>query len=223
MCGRYTITADLDGISWRFGAERPDDSFSPSYNAAPTQTLPVVTLEKGRRQVRMMRWGLVPHWAKDTSLGSKLINARIETLAEKPSFRQSLLGKRCIVPADGYYEWQKTGSGKQPMRITASQPDIFGFAGLWDVWSDLAGNILFSFTIITTEPAESVSRIHNRMPFILQPEQEEAWLIGPDSPRSPELNSFLHSLRPRYALRAYPVSPRVNSPHANDPDLIMEL
>lgn len=219
MCGRYTITVNAEGIAWRFGAERPEFEFEPAYNAAPTQNMPVITETDGRRQVLLMRWGLIPHWSKDRSIGSKLINARIETVDQKPAFKSSLLRKRCLIPADGYYEWLKINEHKQPLRIVLSQSELFSFAGIWDRWigSDLT---IYSFSILTTTPVASITHIHNRMPLILSPEQESDWLKGPPSAEPPAVRDFLDKLHPCPTLHAYPVSSLVNSPHVNSPSLI---
>ncbi|MDD2621253.1 MAG: SOS response-associated peptidase, partial [Syntrophomonadaceae bacterium] len=136
MCGRYTLTVDKETLSERFGCSFIVPDYRPRYNAAPTQSMPVVLQELGQRNIMMMRWGMIPRWAKDSQMGSKLINARIETVAEKPAFRDSFQKRRCIIPADGYYEWLRLGQTKQPMRIVLKSRELFGFAGLWDNWID---------------------------------------------------------------------------------------
>ncbi len=169
MCGRYTLAVQLDLIADRFLLKRVDAKETFRFNIAPTQLAPVIHQTDTGRTLTMMRWGLIPFWAKDESIGNKLINARAETLAEKPSFKRSLERKRCIVPADGFYEWKKSKDGKTktPMRIVVGQGDLFGFAGLWDRWKSPNGESVESYTIITTEPNKFVSPIHNRMPVIL--------------------------------------------------------
>jgi putative SOS response-associated peptidase YedK len=223
MCGRYTITADADRIAWRFGAERPAFEFEPAYNAAPSQRLPVITESNGRRQVVLMRWGLIPSWAKDISIGNKMINARIETVEQKPSFKKPLLHRRCLIPADGYYEWMKIDRRKQPLRIVASHKELFSFAGIYDRWVNSDGLIINSFSILTTEPIPPISHIHNRMPLILSAEQEQNWLDGPSSPEASSVREFLNEFYPYSSLFAYPVSTLVNNPRVNEPSLISPM
>ncbi|NLK51117.1 MAG: SOS response-associated peptidase [Syntrophomonadaceae bacterium] len=214
MCGRFTITSGLSEIAARFNCERKLINFQPRYNVAPTQQVPVVINSEGNNLLEMMRWGLVPNWVKDPSIGIKMINARAETVTEKPVFKTLFRKKRCIIPADGYYEWQKVGKSKIPMRIVHKSRGIFALAGLWDVWQPPNGESLFSFTILTTEPVNSVQAVHNRMPVILRPENEQLWLNN--LLNSPSDNAFLLSLiEPVQELEAYRVSTLVNSP-AND-------
>lgn len=220
MCGRYTITVNAEGIAWRFGAERPEFEFAPTYNAAPTQNLPVVTETNGQRQLSLMRWGLIPYWAKEISIGNKLINARIETIDQKPAFKNSFLKRRCLVPSDGYYEWMKINGRKQPLRIVSSGKEIFSFAGIWDRWNNPEGATIYSFSILTTSPIDSISHIHNRMPLILSPEQEKLWLKGPHSVNPADVQAFIRNFHPCLSLFAYPVSTEVNSPYANHSSLI---
>jgi len=223
MCGRYTITVDADSIAWRFGAERPEIDFEPVYNAAPTQQLPVITETGSQRQLVLMRWGLIPRWSKDMSLGSKLINARVETIHQKPAFKNSFHQRRCLIPADGYYEWMKVDSRKHPLRIVTTDQKLFSFAGIWDRWVSPEGLAIDSFSILTTTPVDAVRHIHHRMPLILPPEQEDNWLKGPQEWNPQAVQHFLNSLIPCSALRAYPVSPRVNNPRINDPSLISSI
>jgi putative SOS response-associated peptidase YedK len=179
MCGRYTLTVNSDTIIRRFNIKDYIGEHSPRYNIAPAQVNPVVLLnEKHNRIMTSMKWGLIPHWSKDQTIGYKMINARAETIAEKPSFRKPLISQRCLVPADGYYEWQKTGMpGKRPpYRIVLKSSEVFAFAGLWDAWKNEEGNLIHSYTIITTEADELISKIHPRMPVILKPENEDNWI-----------------------------------------------
>lgn len=206
MCGRYTLTVDIDEVSDRFGCLKVVPDYRPRYNAAPTDVMPVIVNNRGENRMEMMTWGLVPFWAKDSSIGSRLINARVETIQEKPAFKYSLKNKRCIIPADGYYEWQKNGRNKQPMRVILHSREIFGLAGLWDEWKRPDGEYLRTFTILTAEPAPAVAQIHNRMPFILQREQEDLWLYGSCD------ETFLSQFKPLDRLEAYQVSSLVNSP-----------
>ncbi|MCM2272899.1 MAG: SOS response-associated peptidase [candidate division Zixibacteria bacterium] len=219
MCGRYTLAVQLDLITDRFLLKRVDAKEMFRFNIAPTQQAPVIYQTDSGRTLTMMRWGLVPFWAKDESIGNKLINARSETLAEKPSFKRSLERKRCIVPADGFYEWKKSTDGKTrtPMRIVVGQGDLFGFAGLWDRWKSPDGGSVESYTIITTEPNKFVSSIHNRMPVILSRDTEAQWL-------DPEITDpeLLTPLLVPYngEMKAYEVSTSVNSPSNDSPSLI---
>ena len=216
MCGRFTIFADPERLAERFQADLPADGLQPRYNAAPTQYLPVI-LNDGPPAIQLLQWGLVPFWAKDPSIGSRMINARAETLAEKPAFRAALKKRRCLVLADGFYEWQKTPTGKQPMRITRASGEPFAMAGLWETWDAPDGSLLRTFTIVTGEPNELVAAIHNRMPTILLPEHEALWL---DNAAEPAI--WLDILRPYPAERmaAYPVSRRVNHVANDDPGLV---
>lgn len=150
--------------------------FEPRGNAAPTERMPVVVLSNDRRVLTGMRWGLVPFWAKDLAIGSRMINARSETVLEKPAFREAIARRRCLVPAGGFYEWQKTPGGKRPLRITLPGGDLFAFAGLWAKWKAPDGSTLRTYTILTTEPNEVLRPIHDRMPVILPRDAEDAWL-----------------------------------------------
>jgi putative SOS response-associated peptidase YedK len=222
MCGRYTLVIEKDELAERFGCPTVVPVLTPRYNIAPTQMVPVVMADKGCNRMSMMKWGLVPFWAKDQSLGSKMINARLESVAEKPAFKYALRQRRCLVPADGYYEWQKTAEGKRPLRIVLPHRELFSFAGLWERWNSPAGHTLYSFTILTTAPAPSVAAIHYRMPLILPREQEDYWLRGLP-PQVHDLESYLASLNPVQELKAYPVSDRVNSPAWDDSQCISPL
>lgn len=176
MCGRYSVAVDPEQLASRFNAELPSEPLLPRLNAAPTEPLPVL-LNEGPRRIELLRWGLIPSWADDPSIGSRLINARAETLAEKPSFRSALKSRRCLVLANAFYEWQKADDGKKsPYRIALKTGEPFAFAGLWENWRDPSGQPVRTFTIITTEPNDLIAPIHNRMPVILRPEAEAAWL-----------------------------------------------
>ena len=217
MCGRYSLVIGMEQLVKRFGIGGVEAELVPRYNVAPTQTMPVVVGQEGSRELRMMQWGLIPFWAKDKSIGSRLINARVETVAEKPAFKYALRQRRCIVPADGYYEWQKISTGKQAMRIVRPDNEPFALAGLWEQWQDPAGDLMFSYTILTTAPTTSVKHIHDRMPLILNPEQEDYWLYGLQGSDSGEVGSFIKNLLSPPELTSYPVSSRVNSPRNDDP------
>ncbi|MCA9897857.1 MAG: SOS response-associated peptidase [Anaerolineales bacterium] len=193
----------------------------PRYNIAPTQPVAAIRLaENGQREFTFFRWGLVPSWAKDLNIGSRMINARSETVAEKPSFRTAFKRRRCLIPADGFYEWQKQGSGKQPMFIRPVAERPFALAGLWEVWRDPDGSVLQTCTILTTTPNELMAPIHNRMPVIVEPEDFDLWL-NPE----PDPEQGLHLLRPYPAekMAAYPVSTVVNNPRNDMPDCIQPI
>src|SRR6266581_7250696 len=174
MCGRYTLTIDIKTIAEKFGVPASLDT-SPRYNIAPTQEV-VGILRNGTSHLALLRWGLIPSWAKDESIGSRMINARAETLAEKTSFKGLLRSKRCLVIADGFYEWKSVNGSKTPMYITLKSGEPFAFAGLWDIWKSPDGQQIRTCTIITTEPNELVASIHDRMPVILSADAREEWL-----------------------------------------------
>ena len=221
MCGRYSLIAPPGLVKERFGAEFSTD-FAPTYNAAPSQHLPVIT-NAAPEQVRLMQWGLVPAWVKDRTSGPQPINARAETLAEKPSFRQLLQRRRCLVLADSFFEWQqKEAHGlppKTPHRILLASGQPYAFAGLWDEWLDRAtGEILPTFTIVTTEPNALMQPLHHRMPVILEgPEAERAWLSDTVSPAD---HQALLRPYPAELMREYVISKLVNSPAHNDPAVL---
>ena len=175
MCGRYSLKADLDDVQRRFEFIANELTYSPRYNIAPTQPVLAVT-NGGSGGASYMRWGLTPSWAKDVSVGNRLINARAETVARRNSFRTALIHRRCLVLADGFYEWQRMGNAKRPMRVVMKSGEPFAFAGLWDSWRDPQGEVVRSCTIITTEANELLRPIHDRMPVILPREMESFWL-----------------------------------------------
>ena len=215
MCGRYTITVSGRLLAELFELDQ-EPSLAPRYNVAPTQQVPVVRLgADGRREWTEARWGLVPSWAKDLDISSRLINARGETLTEKPSFRTAVRRRRCVLPADGFYEWRKEGGGKQPYLIRFSDGRPFAFAGLWELWRRPTGDPLLSCTIITTSPNEVVAPLHDRMPVILPTEHHPEWL-SPVEIRGERLRELLAPC-PAVGMEAYPVSRRVNNPGADDP------
>src|SRR6476469_6098272 len=171
MCGRITATFEFSDIRVRWNLDHDLSLYTPRFNIAPEQlspTIPVIVRHKGGNECRLMHWGLIPSWAKDPTIGNRMINARAESLTEKPAFKHLVGSRRCIVPADGFYEWRKEGKRKVPMWVYLKSREPFGLAGLWDVWRKPDGKRVESFTIITTEPNELVRRIHNRMPVILQ-------------------------------------------------------
>jgi len=216
MCGRYAL-AEISALVERFQiASAAPANLAPRYNVAPTQSMPVV-VKHSPNQLALMRWGLMPAWAKDSRPGSPLINARAETLAEKRSFRQLLTAQRCLIPASGFYEWQQSEAGKTPYYIHLKEQPLFAFAGLYDRSVDAQGAEEFSYTIITTTPNALMAPIHNRMPVILRQEDEDAWL----NPDETEPARLLPLLLPYSAeeMEAYTVSRAVNSPRNDGPQL----
>lgn len=216
MCGRYAIP-DPGDIPLHFKGTRIGYDVKPRYNAAPSEELPIV-VNTGENHIELMRWGLVPFWAKDTSIGYKMINARAETLSVKPSFRKAFSLQRCIVPAGGFFEWKQVGKEKVPFYIFLKTHQLFGFAGLYDTWHDKQGRELKTYTIITTVPNELVGTIHNRMPAILEKKDEETWL-NPDETDPDRLVPLLHPY-PTNEMGAYPVSRLVNSPRNDTKEVI---
>ncbi len=222
MCGRYTLTADGGAITEIFKVTEAVE-LSPRYNVAPTQEVAVVGRNhEGGRTLGTMRWGLIPSWAKDPSIGSRLINARSETVAEKPAFRASFKKRRCLVVADGFYEWKKMGGGKQPYYIGLKGHPPFAIAGLWDRWRDQeSGETLRSCTLLTTGPNALMETIHNRMPVILHPEDYDRWL-DPEFHDREALESCLGPYEAD-AMEAYPVSTLVNNVRNDRPECIQAL
>jgi len=215
MCGRYSLTTPAEALENLFGVG-PLDNFLPRYNIAPSQTAPVVRVDEGgERHWAPLRWGLIPSWAKDPSIGNRMINARAETAAEKPSFRAALRRRRCLVPADGFYEWKKVGGQSQPTRIELASSGPMAFAGLWEHWRGDGGQTIETFTILTTEANRDLAAIHHRMPVILAPEHYEVWLkIG-----AGDVDLLRPMMGPYEAERliARPVSRHVNNPRNDDP------
>lgn len=211
MCARYTLFAQVKIVSDTFRLRKIDDLL-PRYNIAPTQQAPVVLPE---REARMMRWGLVPSWAKDPSVGQRMINARAETLREKPSFRSALRKGRCVVPASGFFEWNGEKGNKQPHFFHLPEQPVFGFAGLHERWDGPEG-LLETFTIITTAANELMTAYHDRMPVILDREGVDLWLGGDDSPG-------LLAPYPPDQMAVYPVSRRVGSPSFDEPECVAQL
>ena len=218
MCGRYTFIVPAPAAERRFDATSAEP-VPTTYNAAPSQRLPVIT-NAAPGQIQLLTWGLVPGWARDPAGGPKPINARAETLAEKPAFRQLLGRRRCLVLADSFYEWQATPAGKVPHRILLRDEQPFAFAGLWDEWLDRGtGELRPTFIIITTEPNALVAGIHNRMPVILPTRAaEQAWLDDGLKLRAHQELLLPHDAA---AMREYVVSKRVNSPANNDAEVLV--
>jgi putative SOS response-associated peptidase YedK len=219
MCGRFTLTTDLERVEERFSFRRAANmSFSPHYNIAPSQPVLSVMNDRAANRAGFLRWGLIPSWAKEESIGNRMINARAETLAEKPSFKRALQKRRCLVIADGFYEWKAEGKKKKPMFIALKSREPFGFAGLWETWKAPSGEVIHSCTIITTTPNPLMAAIHNRMPVIVSREAEGIWLD-----RSLEDPHKLLPLLVPYSateMIAYEVSLLVNSPRNDVPACI---
>ena len=218
MCGRFTLTADQDSFEDRFSLTRFDLGWVPSFNIAPTQEVLTVTNDGSENRPELMRWGLVPSWAKDPKIGNRMINARSETLAEKPSFRTAFKRRRCLIPADGFYEWKREGKAKKPMLITANPGGLFAFAGLWETWKQPDDSWLLTCAIITTPANEFMKSIHDRMPVILPRESEASWL----DPEEQDTAMLSELLLPYDSdrMEAYEVSTLVNSPRNNFPEVI---
>ena len=221
MCGRFARRSTQQVLADWFGVELEDMPwFGPTYNAAPQSTQPVVRQNRdaGRREVALLRWGLVPFWARDAKFGYSTINARAEEVATKPAYREALKRRRCLVPADAFYEWQRLGTKtKKPFAIGLRSGEPYAFAGLWEKWQPKEGQTLETFTIVTTDPNELMEPIHDRMPVILERRDYERWLDAEDRARPP-----MDLLRPYPAekMEAWPVSARVGNVRNDDPALL---
>ena len=216
MCGRFSLITDIQALLKRFEISHTNLLWAPRYNIAPTQNALVITSNK-QRSLQEARWSLVPHWSKTPATKPLLINARAETLWEKPTFKGLLSTKRCLVPADGFYEWIKTPASKIPMRISLKSRNLFSFAGLWDEWQQ-GDELLHTFTIITTQANPALQPIHERMPVILTKEHEDLWL-DPSIQSRTELEQALIPY-PLADLQAYQVSQVVNSSKTDSPECI---
>lgn len=216
MCGRYTITLDLDTILAQLNLELPDFGFEARFNIAPTQRLPVITSDDPHG-LQLFKWGLVPFWAKNPAIGNKMINARGETVDSKPAFRSAFKSRRCLAIADGFYEWKKSPTGKIPHHIHLKSREAFTIAGLWESWEDPEGKPLRTFTLITTTPNALMADIHDRMPVIIGPQDRALWL---DPEASPEALKALIKPLEDGLLEADPVSTKVNSPRNEGPELL---
>ncbi len=218
MCGRFMFEADIEQLRLAFHIDQVNTTVEPNYNISPTQPVLTVVQRDGRNVLEAMRWGLIPVWAKEASIGARMINARAETIADKPSYKRPLKSQRCLIPANGFYEWQKAGAVKTPMFIRFKSNEPFAFAGLFDTWKSPEGESLTSCTIITTAANELMKPIHERMPVILPTKDYATWL----DPRNADLARLVALLGPYPAadeMVAYPVSTRVNSPRNNSPEL----
>jgi putative SOS response-associated peptidase YedK len=220
MCGRFSLTLTAEQLSLAFPWLNVPSQLQPRYNIAPSQ--PVATVANDdRHQVDFFQWGLVPSWAKDPSVGNRMINARAETLAEKPSFRTAFRRRRCLILTDGFYEWQSSPAQgpKTPYHLRLASGDPFAFAGIWEIWRAADGSELFSCTIITTQPNELVAPIHDRMPAILLPDHYDRWLSPQELPAQ-ELQPLLRPY-PAAPMVAYPVSRAVNNPANDIPECVL--
>lgn len=221
MCGRFTLLADFSAIIDRFDIEAAieEELYHPSFNIAPSQSVLAVINDGSKNRLGYLRWGLVPPWAEDEKIGWKMINARAETLAQKPSFRDAFKKRRCLILADSFYEWKRhENHSKTPMRIKLRSDELFAMAGIWERWKSPKGNTVFTCSIITTAPNELMEEIHDRMPVILKPEVEQTWL-DPSIQDINQLNQLLQPF-PEKWMEAYEVSNLVNSPKNNSPSLI---
>jgi putative SOS response-associated peptidase YedK len=209
MCGRYRLSRRKHLVEEYFESGGEED-WTPRFNIAPTQAVPIIRQHPKEpvRELSLVRWGLIPSWAKDASGAAMMINARSETAAIKPAFRDALKSRRCLVPADGFYEWQGTAKTKQPFCFEVNEGSLFAFAGLWDGWKDLSGNWIKTCSILTTTPNTVTSPVHDRMPVILDPDTYDLWL----DPGMQDVRVVSDMLKPFDArlMRSYPVSTRVN-------------
>jgi putative SOS response-associated peptidase YedK len=210
MCGRFRLSRRKQLVEEYFDCGSGDEDWSPRYNIAPTQSVPVIRQNPKEpiRELSLMRWGLIPSWAKNSSAAAQMINARSETAGEKPAFRDALKSRRCLIPADAFYEWVRTGKTKQPYCFEVNGGELFAFAGLWDRWKDASGNTVETCSILTTTPNAVTSAVHDRMPVILDPDGYDLWL----DPGMKDASAASELLKPCDArlMRRYPVSTRVN-------------
>jgi putative SOS response-associated peptidase YedK len=217
MCGRFVLTVNPEQVQTAFDLTNVPASMSPRYNIAPTQPVALITNENPK-ELTFYKWGLIPSWSKDPSAAAKMINARSESAAEKPAFRSAFKRRRCIIPTDGYYEWQEHSGEKVPMFIHFKDREVFGFAGLWEIWNSPDGSEVRTCTILTTDANRFMSTMHHRMPVILHKEDYPLWL-SPDEEPSPVLQALMVPYTGD-ELTAYPVSKLVNKPANDSPELI---
>jgi len=220
MCGRFYLDVPADELMSHFGLELVP-TLEPRYNIAPSQSVPAILDTARGRELRMLRWGLIPFWAKDEKIGYRTINARAETVDSKPAFRDAFRHRRCLIPASGFYEWQAGADGKQPYCIHPSKGSLFAFAGLYEHWRDGTGNRIDSCTILVTRANDRIQTVHDRMPVILSPENYGAWL-DPQT-QDPAILKPLLLPAPADQVDLHAVSIRVNSPKHDDPSCIAPL
>ena len=221
MCGRFTLVTPGESLAVQF--ELPAaPQLAPRYNIAPTQPVAAVRVnDAGKRELTHLHWGLIPAWSKDPGMGARMINARSETVAEKPAFRAAFKYRRCLVPTDGFYEWQKLNGKKQPVYIKAQDGGVLAIAGIWERWTSADGSEIESCSLLTTAPNELLQPIHDRMPVIIAPADYEAWL-SPQTQRPEALQPLLRPY-PAALMATYPVSPLVNSPYNDSAECIRPL
>jgi putative SOS response-associated peptidase YedK len=219
MCGRFVLNVDPSTLQQAFQLDSAP-VVEPRYNIAPTQMANVITNDHPRA-LSLLRWGLVPSWSKDLSIASKMINARSETVEEKPSFRTAFKRRRCLIPVAGFYEWKTDQSGKTPLYIQLKDSPVFALAGLWEIWHDPNGSELRTFTILTTAANEFMQQFHDRMPVILSPEDYSLWLDSDDVPPQ-ALRDLMRQFDPA-AMTAYEVSKMVNKPNNDSPECIVPI
>jgi putative SOS response-associated peptidase YedK len=216
MCGRYRLSRRKQAIEEYFGSVSGDEDWTPRYNIAPTQPVPVIRQNPKEpiREFSFMRWGLIPHWAKDPSIAAKMINARSETAASTPAFRDPLKFRRCLIPTDGFYEWKRTLTGKQPFCFEVNESELFAFAGIWDGWKNAEGQWIKTCSILTTTPNAVTATVHERMPVILDRGSYDLWL----DPGMQNVAAISELLKPCDAtlMSLYPVSTRINNVRNDD-------
>jgi putative SOS response-associated peptidase YedK len=216
MCGRYRLSRRKQLVEEYFDTESDEPDWTPRYNIAPSQPVPVIRQnpKEPRRELSLMRWGLIPSWAKDASVAARMINSRSETARTKPAFRDPLANRRCLIPADGFYEWVRTGKVRQPYCFEVNDGELFAFAGIWDRWTDLNRNTVETCSILTTSPNAVTSAVHDRMPVILDPDSYDIWL----DPGMTYVTTASELLKPYDArlMRCYPISTRIN--HVDNDD-----
>jgi putative SOS response-associated peptidase YedK len=210
VCGRYRLSRRKQIIEEHFDSVSGEEDWNPRYNIAPTQPIPIIRQNPKEpvRELSLMRWGLIPAWSKDSSAAASMINARSETAATKLAFRDALKSRRCLIPADGFYEWMRTGKTKQPYCFEVNEGELFAFAGIWDRWKDPSGNWMKTCSILTTTPNAVTSPVHDRMPAILDPDSYDLWL----DPAMTNMAAASDLLKPYEArlMRGFPVSTRIN-------------
>lgn len=224
MCGRFALYADYQVLLERFDigqASFGEEEYEQSFNVAPSQQVAAVISDGSSNRLGKLQWGLIPPWAKEAKIGYKMINARAETAAEKPSYRNAFKKKRCLVVADAFYEWRKGEQGKTPMLIKLKSGEPFAFAALWESWKSPEGDTVHSCSILTTGPNKTMESIHDRMPVILSKEAEKIWL----DPTIEDVDLLQSLLKPyeESEMEAYEVSDAVNSPKNNNPELIRKI
>jgi putative SOS response-associated peptidase YedK len=218
MCGRYRLSRRKQMVEEYFDCVSDEPDWNPRYNIAPTQPIPVIRQnpKEPTRELSLVRWGLIPSWARDSSVAAKMINARSETASTKPAFRDAMKSRRCLIPADGFYEWQKTEKGKQPYCFEVNGGELFAFAGIWDRWKDASGMAIETCSILTTTPNAVTAPVHDRMPVILDPDNYDLWL----DPGTMDVSEASELLKPYDArqMRCYPISTRINHAANDDPE-----